>query len=410
MPYNQRTDRLISQGKPHDGGSQVESGERSLRRLYDAHTGKVSDKWSLYLETYDRIFSSLRNEPIRLLEIGVQNGGSLELWKKYFPRAELILGCDVDPTCGTLQFNDDNIKVVVGDANTDKTNEEIIGFSRNFDIVIDDGSHKSSDIIKSFSRYFERVSENGIYIAEDLHCSYWGSYEGGIYNPLSSMAFFKRLLDIVNHEHWGIDRKRTDALATFSKKYGVTFDESVLASILTIEFLNSLCVLRKRPQAQNTIGPRRVAGSEALAANVVMKWDGETAKATDESGNRWSLLSETMEEEILNGRELVSRHAETVGQLQDELAASRKQIQEYQIKIIESDAAIATQRAKLAAQQQLVELRQAEIEQVPMLRSWLSGNNRRSCCRRMSNFSMSWRISTAPGPISRKSAAAPHGG
>ena len=65
----------------------------SLRDLYSTHSGKVSDKWSTYLDEYERIFSEYRDKPVRLLEIGVQNGGSLEIWRQYFPNAELILGC-----------------------------------------------------------------------------------------------------------------------------------------------------------------------------------------------------------------------------------------------------------------------------------------------------------------------------
>lgn len=156
--------------------------EASLLDLYIAHTGKVSDKWSIYLGAYDRIFSEYRNKPVRILEIGVQNGGSLEIWRRYFPHAELILGCDINAACGGLTFDDERIDVIVGDANTDEVESRIAARSEKFDIIIDDGSHKSSDIIRSFSRYFPRLSEGGIYIAEDLHCSYWNEYEGGLYD------------------------------------------------------------------------------------------------------------------------------------------------------------------------------------------------------------------------------------
>ena len=64
--------------------------DKKLATLYAEHVGKVSDKWSSYFDEYDRIlaaYSELRR--IRLLEIGIQNGGSLEIWSHYFPmRAE----------------------------------------------------------------------------------------------------------------------------------------------------------------------------------------------------------------------------------------------------------------------------------------------------------------------------------
>ena len=58
--------------------------DKTLKQIYVEHTGKVSDKWSIYLSEYDRILSEYRHKPLCMLEIGIQNGGSLEIWSKYF--------------------------------------------------------------------------------------------------------------------------------------------------------------------------------------------------------------------------------------------------------------------------------------------------------------------------------------
>ena len=53
-------------------------------RLFYGYAGKRRiDKWDHYLQIYDRLLSPYRNTPlsIRLLEIGVFDGGSLELWR-----------------------------------------------------------------------------------------------------------------------------------------------------------------------------------------------------------------------------------------------------------------------------------------------------------------------------------------
>ena len=75
--------------------------KKTLKQLYGEHKGKVSDKWFSYLSEYERIFASYREMPLRLLEIGVQNGGSLEIWSKYFHKAEKLLGCDIRPVSYT---------------------------------------------------------------------------------------------------------------------------------------------------------------------------------------------------------------------------------------------------------------------------------------------------------------------
>ena len=77
---------------------------KSLFELYREHQGKVSDKWSIYLSEYDRLFSIYRDQPIRMLEIGVQNGGSLEIWSKYFPDAHVLVGCDINPDCAKFDL------------------------------------------------------------------------------------------------------------------------------------------------------------------------------------------------------------------------------------------------------------------------------------------------------------------
>src|SRR5450830_1175849 len=170
---------------------------KSLHQLYAEHTGKVSDKWSLYLTECDRLFDDYRDKPVRLLEIGVQNGGSLEIWSKYFSNASALIGCDINPDCARLSYDDPRIGVIVGDANAPDVREQVLLRSPQFDIIIDDGSHLSSDIIKSFALYFPRVVEGGVFIAEDLHCSYWGHFEGGLFYPYSSISFFKRLADVI---------------------------------------------------------------------------------------------------------------------------------------------------------------------------------------------------------------------
>ncbi|RWC32699.1 glycoside hydrolase family 99-like domain-containing protein [Mesorhizobium sp.] len=342
-PGSQAVDEAASKKR-----AQAKTAQPSLRDLYKAHGGKVSDKWSIYLSAYDRIFSEYRNKPVRILEIGVQNGGSLEIWRRYFAKAELVLGCDINLACGNLIFDDEKIAVVVGDANTDEVERSIAARSEKFDIIIDDGSHSSSDIIRSFVRYFPHLSEGGVYIAEDLHCSYWREFGGGLYDPLSSMSFFKRLLDVVNHEHWGLDRPRSDALVTFAKEYEITFEEASLASVHSIEFLNSLCAVTKRPTQENVLGPRSVHGQVALAEESVVPLDGTESKAADQAGNPWSLKSMTMEEEIPTNRELIKLHGMRIEAFSSEILEIREQMRVNEDEIVRTRAQIIAKDEEVA--------------------------------------------------------------
>ena len=97
-----------------------------LENIYKKHSGKVTDRWSIYLQKYQEKFNPYQELPIKLLEIGIQNGGSLEIYAKYFSNAELILGCNIDKKCRELSYNEPNIKFIGGDANEHKIKTEII--------------------------------------------------------------------------------------------------------------------------------------------------------------------------------------------------------------------------------------------------------------------------------------------
>src|SRR5206468_3414241 len=76
--------------------------DASLVDTFLGHDGHVSDKWEHYLAIYELELARFGANPIHLLEIGVQNGGSLEIWAKYLPTGSSIVGLDIDPACASL--------------------------------------------------------------------------------------------------------------------------------------------------------------------------------------------------------------------------------------------------------------------------------------------------------------------
>lgn len=240
---------------------------KTLEQIHHEPFDKVSDKWSIYLREYDRLFSPMRERPIALLEIGIQNGGSLERWSTYFSQGKHFVGCDINPDCEQLTYGDPRIHLIVGDANQPETVTRILACAPKFDIVIDDGSHTSGDIVRAFANFFPHLENGGLFVAEDLHCSYWHSFNGGLFHPHSSMAFFKRLADVINHEHWGIGLGRAQLLQDFCDTYQMSFSEDMLTYIHSVEFINSMCVIRKDLPDNNQLGSRQVAGERELVVS-----------------------------------------------------------------------------------------------------------------------------------------------
>jgi hypothetical protein len=332
---------------------------KTLRQLNAEHTGKVSDKWSLYLTEYDRLFNDYRDKPVRLLEIGVQNGGSFDIWSKYFSNAATLVGCDINPDCARLSYDDPRIVVIVGDANAPETREQVYQRSPQFDIIIDDGSHLSSDIIKSFALYFPRLVEGGIFIAEDLHCSYWSQFEGGLFDPYSSISFFKRLADIINHEHWGIPKVREDILRGIFTKYGCDIDAETLSQVHSVEFINSMCVVRKSPPADNVLGHRVTAGLIELVAADHLNLNGHSYLIDpifDQTNNPWTARP-TPPDEVIEHVELALAHS-------NQAAAERD------AQIVSLNQAAAERDAQIVSLNQVITARDGVIGQILSSTSW----------------------------------------
>ncbi|MDO9571495.1 MAG: glycosyltransferase [Hydrogenophaga sp.] len=264
---------------------------KTLADLYQNHTGKVSDKWSLYLSEYDRLFTPYREQPISLLEIGVQNGGSLEIWSQFLINGTKFVGCDINPDCAKLTYEDPRITVIVGDATTNDTQHKIHQQSATFDLIIEDGSHTSGDIVKAFAQYFPALRDGGLFVAEDLHCSYWQEFDGAIYYPFSSVNFFKLLADVINHEHWGVEKTRTALISGFKEKFQVEISERTLAQIHSVEFLNSMCVIKKNNPKINQLGSRIIAGTDESVASGHLYFIDSEINVQPQSNNYWANLS-----------------------------------------------------------------------------------------------------------------------
>lgn len=263
----------------------------ALTKIYNNHEGKVTDKWSSFLGHYDALFSSFRKEAVSILEVGVQNGGSLEIWSEYFPNARKIIGCDVDSRCNDLKYDDPRISFVFGNVCDGKVQKSIFDISSEFDLIIDDGSHASSDIIQTFLDLWPVLKDGGLYIIEDLHCSYWLEYEGGVNNPFSAINFFKNIIDIINFEHWGIDVERD----YFLQKLYHRFPEKklqALEGIQSIEFLNSMCVIKKN--TKSNLGVRVVSGQVSEVDGNAVNFNGFTNIVPDQRNNIWSYYSDPL--------------------------------------------------------------------------------------------------------------------
>lgn len=235
---------------------------RTITRFHAHKAGKVSDKWSSYLTYYDALFAPLKDEALKLFEIGIQNGGSLEVWSTYFRNAQKFIGCDINPVCAQLRYDDPRISVLVGDANSAEIVAKVHPQGP-FDIIIDDGSHQSNDIRNSFLLYFSALKPGGIYVIEDTHCLYFtpGLSMDDTNNVL---ALFKELSNTVNHEFWQDKGSPGERIAPLLN--GAPVPAFILDGwVDSVEFRNSIITIRKSlTPSFSKLGTRNVCGEESI--------------------------------------------------------------------------------------------------------------------------------------------------
>ena len=138
-----------------------------LEGFFDARkSGHGIWKWRHYFEIYERHFSRFCNDEVHVLEIGVNSGGSLEMWQDYFGPKARIYGVDLSPQCKAYETA--SMKVFTGDQ-ADRN------FWRNFrrqvpvlDIVIDDGGHQPVQQAVSLEELLPHLRPGGVYFCEDI--------------------------------------------------------------------------------------------------------------------------------------------------------------------------------------------------------------------------------------------------
>lgn len=132
-----------------------------------------------YLKKYDQVFSELWSEKIRLLELGIRDGGSLMLWKDYFPSGE-IAGIDISLPPDFKPAG--NIRIFEGSQVDEKFLDRVAldVAPDGFDIIIDDASHIGEMTEKAFWYLFDNHLKNGgIYVIEDWGTGYWSDWPDG---------------------------------------------------------------------------------------------------------------------------------------------------------------------------------------------------------------------------------------
>jgi cephalosporin hydroxylase len=167
-----------------------------LAVLHGTNKAKRSSKRPPLTETYEPYLQARRDEPLRIVEFGIENGGSLRMWRDYFPRAQIV---GVDIVKNKAQWASERIEVVIGDQKDPKVLARVVEGGA-LDVVIDDGSHRAEDQQLTLLQVWPHLAPSGIYIVEDVHTSYREKYDMAWRQPGTTVEFLKGVLDDVHQK------------------------------------------------------------------------------------------------------------------------------------------------------------------------------------------------------------------
>src|ERR1700733_2130778 len=164
-----RPDDLASFSLTSDEGDCLskQAEDDSVAAAFFEAKGRPVHKWHHYLEIYERHLSPYKNKPLFFLEIGVFDGGSLDMWRRYFGESATIVGIDINEKCAE-RVDPPSIVRIGSQADKEFLQSIVNEFGRP-DVVLDDGSHMASHQLASFRALFEAVKDDGLYIIEDMH-------------------------------------------------------------------------------------------------------------------------------------------------------------------------------------------------------------------------------------------------
>ena len=128
----------------------------------------VTDKNSLHSycdKFYEQELARYRNKPVQIVEIGIDQGGSLILWAEWFDQAN-ILGVDLQlrGNCANDCARYQNIKLSIGNAYM----HESLQYFPQADIIIDDGPHDIDSQIWAVKNLSPKVKPGGLFVIEDV--------------------------------------------------------------------------------------------------------------------------------------------------------------------------------------------------------------------------------------------------
>lgn len=205
-----------------------------LKEIYnslDLRAGKLSG----YFPVYEQIFKEFKNKPLVFVEVGVKDGGSLELWRKFFHKDSRIIGVELDNNA--IKLRDKGYEIFIGDQSCPDFWKKFYKEVGMIDILLDDGGHTNLCQIVTVNESISNINDGGKIIIEDVGTSFMNRFG----NPCktSFLNFSKHVVDKLYGRNEVLNKINSNI---FEKN---VFSVSFFDSIVMFEINKKNCFISK---------------------------------------------------------------------------------------------------------------------------------------------------------------------
>lgn len=211
-----------------------------------------------YYSVYQRYFSEISDDRLKILEIGTYEGVSTKIFSRFFKNSTIVA---IDLLIRDIDFSQfENIVYL----KADQTDEEALLTICNkyapdgFDIIIDDASHFGFHSLCSFRILFPRLKNGGYYVVEDWGTGYWNDWPDGHESGPARLANYSKFLKrgyprrIITHDYGmvGFIKFLVDEVAGLDNRPSMNSQPTKTAQIEYMHLHHFLAILKKKNLAK----------------------------------------------------------------------------------------------------------------------------------------------------------------
>jgi hypothetical protein len=191
----------------------------NIKDAFDQSPYQVK-KHSSYFASYERLFTPYKGKPITFVEVGILNGGSLFMWRKFWGEDVRIIGIDLNPEA--KKWEAEGFEIFIGDQADSSFWERFFEDIGAIDILLDDGGHTFEQQIVTYQNALPHMKDGGLLVVEDTHTSFMHDFGGP--SRYSFMSFAKNIADGIHYRSGNIAKANYETQVA-----SINFYESIIA-------------------------------------------------------------------------------------------------------------------------------------------------------------------------------------